>query len=122
MNMYKDSFISSEECSVSVNSDGDEFSDEEPSSTKDETHNEESLASIQERLSKKESESVFRLRLLVVLVLLLAAGSVCFVVYRLTENGENDLFQSQYEGAAEKILECKQSEQKLSAGLIGASC
>lgn len=62
---------------------------------------------IQEELTKKESKAVFRLRLLVIAILLLTTVSVSLVVYFVTSRGESDGFQSQYEGAATKVIECK---------------
>lgn len=48
---------------------------------------------------------VFRLRVLVILVLLMAATAVSVVVYLITRNAQKDEFEIQYEGVAEKVVE-----------------
>jgi hypothetical protein len=60
---------------------------------------------VQEDLSKNETRGVFRLRVLVILVILSAAAVVSVVVYVSTKQGELDTFESQYEGASTKVLE-----------------
>ena len=58
----------------------------------------------EEELSRKETNAVFRLRVLVILALLGATLAVSAVVYYITSNGEKDEFQSQFEGSAQKII------------------
>ena len=70
-------------------------------------NHEDSLTSIKDKLSKKESQDVFRLRLLVFLVLIVTAAAVSYVVFHLTAHGESDEFRTQYLAASEKILACK---------------
>ena len=60
-----------------------------------------------EELAKKETQNVFRLRLLVILVLGLTAGVIAYTVFRLTDDAESEEFETQYEAAAEKIIACK---------------
>jgi cobalamin biosynthesis Mg chelatase CobN len=67
----------------------------------------ESSSTIKEQISKQESKDVFRLRMLVVVVLVLTAAVVSCTVYWLTSDGESDTFEAQYEGAADKIMTCK---------------
>jgi membrane protein required for beta-lactamase induction len=56
-------------------------------------------------LASRESTIVFRLRLLVFLVLLIAAVAVSLIVYFITYGAEEEESKTQYEGAAEKVLE-----------------
>lgn len=55
--------------------------------------------------AKQETRAVFHLRLLVVVVLLLAAIAVCLIVYLITAKGEHQEYETQYHGAAMKIQE-----------------
>jgi hypothetical protein len=56
-------------------------------------------------LANRESTIVFRLRLLVFLVLLIAAVAVSLIVYYITYGAEEEESKTQYESAAEKVLE-----------------
>ena len=51
------------------------------------------------------SATVFRLRVLVIIALLLAATAVSIVIYVVTRNAEMDEFEIQYEGNAEKVID-----------------
>ena len=53
----------------------------------------------------RENTQVTILRVAVLLVLLLAAGGVCALVYVFTKQAENDEFQTKFEGVAAKVLE-----------------
>ena len=64
-------------------------------------------ARLQEELTEKESQGIFRLRLLVLTILFLTTISVSAIVYVVTTKGEKDAFKTQYEGAAAKVIECK---------------
>ena len=68
-------------------------------------------------IAKDESAVVFRLRMLVFLVLFLAATAVSVFVYYLTSANEREEFVSQFEGASTKILASFEEiiEKKLSA-------
>ena len=68
-------------------------------------------------IAKDESAVVFRLRMLVFLVLFLAATAVPVFVYYLTSANEREEFVSQFEGASTKILASFEEiiEKKLSA-------
>lgn len=70
-----------------------------------------------EQLAKRETEAVFKLRLLVILVLIAAASAVSVVVYMITGKAEQDEFNTQYEGVSEKVLEAFQGivETRLAA-------
>ncbi|CAB9511628.1 Receptor-type guanylate cyclase gcy [Seminavis robusta] len=73
-------------------------------------------------IGKEESAQVFRLRLLVLLAILLAAVAVSLVVFFLTTNSEVDEFETQFEGASTKILTSFEEivDRKLSAiGSLG---
>jgi len=70
-----------------------------------------------ERLGQAETNAVFRLRLLVFLVMLLAAIVVSVTIYLITSGAEQDEFESQFDGAASKIVETFQNvvHQKVAA-------
>jgi len=59
---------------------------------------------IQEELSKRESRNVFRLRLIVMGVLICTAAIVSSVVYMIVRDGQEQEFKNQYEGAASKVV------------------
>jgi len=59
---------------------------------------------IRTHLAKKDSANVFRLRLLVISVLVVSAIVICYVVYQLVRKGELESLESQYEGAAGKVI------------------
>ena len=58
-----------------------------------------------DQLAKKETKDVFRLRVLVFVVLLLASVAVSVIVFTITSKAEVEEYRTQYEGAAEKVLE-----------------
>ena len=58
------------------------------------------IKELQEELTKKESATVFKLRVVVIFVLMLAAAAVTGVIYLVTTRGESGEAKSQYEGAA----------------------
>jgi hypothetical protein len=72
---------------------------------------------IKERLGQAETNAVFRLRLLVFLVMLLAAIAVSVAIYIITSGAEEDEFESQFDGAASKVLETFDNvvQQKIAA-------
>jgi hypothetical protein len=57
------------------------------------------------QLANRETVIVFRLRLLVFLVLLLASIAVSAVVYTITHDAEEAEAKTQYEGAAERVID-----------------
>jgi len=56
-------------------------------------------------IATAESARVFKLRLLVLLAIFLAAVAVSVVVYLLTSNSEKEEFKNQYEGASLKVMQ-----------------
>ena len=86
-------FTKSDHCSVTTGG-GERFKEEDDSGE-----------SIRKQISKQETRNVFRLRLLVILILVLIAIIISLVVYRLTTQAERDEFESQYEAAADKIVQ-----------------
>jgi hypothetical protein len=70
-----------------------------------------------ERLGQDETNAVFRLRLLVFLVMLLAAIVVSVTIYIITSGAEQDEFEAQFDGAASQVLETFDNvvQQKISA-------
>lgn len=59
---------------------------------------------IQAQLTKKETAAVFKIRVIVILVLMIVATAVSIIVYRITKGGETEEFKSQWEGSSEKVL------------------
>lgn len=53
----------------------------------------------------RETAQVFYLRIVVLLVLFLAAGAVSTVVFIVTKKAQEDEFEAEYDGIASKILE-----------------
>lgn len=71
-------------------------------------------------LARKENAAVFRLRLLVFVVLLLAALGVSVIVYLITARSEEDEYRTQYEGIAKKITESFLDIAESKMGVISA--
>lgn len=57
-----------------------------------------------EKLAEKQTRTVLVLRVLVILVLFMAAAAFSYVVFFITSSGEQDDFEVQFQGAAEKVL------------------
>ncbi len=57
------------------------------------------------QLATKETQAVFRLRLIVLFVLLLASIAVSLIVYNITSNSLEEQTSSDFEGAAKKVTE-----------------
>lgn len=77
---------------------------------------EDDLQTIKDALAKHETKQVFRLRVVVVLILIAAATGISLTVYFLTKNAEEEEFEVQYYGLADKIIEHFQDMmQKMSA-------
>ena len=79
----------------------------------------EDVDTIKGELTRKETAAVFRLRILVIIALVLAASGVCVTVYMLTRRAELDEFKIQYEAAAEKILTSFNDIFKTMTGISG---
>jgi len=74
------------------------------SGTSTNKHEATTSSSTEEELAKHETQQVFRLRMMVILVLMATAGAISYTVYRITDKAEADAFEAQFEGAAEKII------------------
>ena len=59
---------------------------------------------IQAQLTKKETAAVFKIRVIVILVLMFVATAVSVIVYRITKGGETEEFKTQWEGSSQKVL------------------
>lgn len=82
-------------------------------STTSDTHNQtetmdEDFQSIKNALTKKESQQVFRLRVLVILILISAAAAISFTIYYLERTTQTDNFEAAHYGSAEKIIDSLQ--------------
>jgi hypothetical protein len=86
-------------------------------STKSASSDSGTVYTTKERLGQAETNAVFRLRLLVFLAMLLAAIAVSVTIYIITSKAEQHEFESQFDGAASKVLETFDSvvQQKISA-------
>jgi hypothetical protein len=69
------------------------------------------IKSIGDTLTKKETAAVSRLRVLVMLVLLMAAVGICFTIYLLMRNAQLEELSIQYNGAAQVRPLAKKYEQ-----------
>jgi hypothetical protein len=56
-------------------------------------------------LSRHGTQAVFRLRLVVILVMTLTATAVSVIIYRTTSGDEDNEYSTQYDKAAEKVIE-----------------
>jgi hypothetical protein len=66
------------------------------------THStEEEMDTIKNQLANRESAGVFRLRVMVILVLVGVAVSLSFTVYNLTRDAQIASFEGNFEGSAE---------------------
>jgi hypothetical protein len=70
-----------------------------------------------ERLGQAETNAVFRLRLAVFLAMLFAAIAVSVTIYIITSGSEQVEFETQFDGAASKVLDAFNDvvEQKIAA-------
>ena len=69
---------------------------------------EDDLQTIKEALTQKETKQVFRLRVIVILILLGAAASISATVYHITHSGEVEEFEAEYFSSAGKIIDALQ--------------
>lgn len=75
---------------------------------------------VREELTRKESQQVFRLRVVVILVLFCAAIIVSVIVYHVTKSAEEEEFKTQYYGSAQKVVEAFQGIVRQKLGAISA--
>ena len=61
------------------------------------------------KLAQKETLKVNRSRYIVILILAVTAIAISVVVYKISQRAQNEQFQSQYDGAAAKIMDSFQS-------------
>lgn len=80
-----------------------ENSSEEGSSTSGATGHE-SSGSDNVKFVQKESRQVLHLKLVVLLILMLAAISLCTLIYFIAGNSEKHSFEDNYEAAADKVI------------------
>ena len=89
---------------ASVDGGGSKSTGESISGTSASRNTDDEINSIKDQLTKKETRDVFRLRVLVITVLLLAGTGVSVVVCMITKKAMDDEFRLQYNGASEKVL------------------
>lgn len=68
----------------------------------------EDFQTIKNALTQQESRQVFRLRVLVILILMAAAASISFTVFHLERTTQVDEFEAAFYGSAEKIIDSLQ--------------
>ena len=59
---------------------------------------------IKEQITKRETQAVFSLRVLVIVILIIKTFVITVVMFSITNTGESAEFSNQYEAAAEKII------------------
>jgi hypothetical protein len=59
---------------------------------------------IKNRITKTETKQVYRQKVVVVLIMMIASISVCFLVYYITNTAEQDDFHSNFYAATEKVI------------------
>ena len=75
------------------------------------------IQSIKDALSRKESQQVFHLRALVILILFLVALSISLAVFLLERNAQIDQFEAAYYGVAGKIIDSLEDVTEAISGL-----
>ena len=59
---------------------------------------------IKEELARIESKNVFRLKIIVILILVIVAVTMCSTIYYITRKAEMEAFEIEFEGVAEAII------------------
>lgn len=106
-----------EEDDISLSSD---CSDTDSNSVQEFGHSVSGNDAVKEQLAHQETRAVIRLRVLVFLILFCAAAAVSVVVYVITKKAEEDEFNTQWNGSAEKIVEAFQGIVKQKIGAISS--
>ena len=73
-------------------------------------------------IGQQESRQVFKQKVLVILVLFLAAVSVSLAVFFITRNAESDQFVQHFQGGADKIVASFESILQEKIGSVGSLC
>jgi len=96
------------------------YTDDFETGTSTSTHeaNEQTDEEKKVELSKKETEAVFRLRVLVFLILFFASIAVSLIVYFITTHSMDDEYESGYAAAAEKVAEAFMSIAESKIGIL----
>jgi hypothetical protein len=89
----------------SVDSASIDHMDDESHTKESQSDDDENSGAIKSQLSKNETNKVDVSRILVSCILLLVTISVSTVVFLISRNSEIKAFETQYEGAAEKLLD-----------------
>ena len=67
---------------------------------------------INEELARQETRNVFRLRIVVIIILVAVAMGVSYLIYDITHKAEIAAFESEFEGNAELIIASLKGEYK----------
>ncbi|CAB9511299.1 Receptor-type guanylate cyclase gcy [Seminavis robusta] len=86
-------------------SDDEDYADESGFEANSSIGGSQSASTEKLNLAKRETQAVFKLRLLVFVVLSLAAVAVSIIVFLVTKNAEKDEYRNQYDAAAQKVVE-----------------
>lgn len=76
---------------------------ENPESTTSQTGDSQNNTSVSEEIGKQASKEVFRLRVIVIMILIMTAVAVSLTILFITREGEQEDFDTQFDGAAEKV-------------------
>ncbi len=77
------------------------------------------IQNIKNALTKRESQQVFRLRILVMLILIAAAASISMTIFHLQKNSQLEEFESDYYGVAEKVVDALQKVTESISAISG---
>ncbi len=74
---------------------------------------------IKNALTKRESQQVFRLRVLVMLILIAAGASISITIFHLEKSSQLEEFESDYYGVAEKVVDALQKVTESISAISG---
>lgn len=79
------------------------------------------MQSIKNQLTQKESMQIFCLRMLVIMILLAVSTSISVVIFHMERGAQQEEFESDYYGAAEKIIDALQGVTDSIAAISGVA-
>lgn len=79
----------------------------------------EDFQSIKDALTRRESQQVFRLRILVIVILIAAATAISVAIFQLERSSQIEEFESDYYAVAEKIIDSLQKVTDAIAAFSG---
>ena len=100
--------------SIDSDIDTEEFADTTAKSSDDDIQDE------KDHIGGKETRAVCHLRILVILVLITCATAVAVTIYNLTYRSEVNAFETQYNGASEKVLKAFEDIIRVKLGALAS--